>query len=118
LGRKSQAELPPLVEEAAVFRVKRGMVYLSALNEIRNKHVQFINQAGSWNSVNTRMVVRCLDLVLQTMHNVLCPAEMLEDSDYTELRKAVDSGDEEYYSDLQEDSQVLVATASYCVSSV
>jgi hypothetical protein len=52
------------------------------------------------------------------MHNVLCPAEMLEDSDYTELRKAVDSGDEGYYSDLQEDSQVLVATASYCVFSV
>jgi hypothetical protein len=106
LGRQNQADLPPLIEEAAVFRVKRGMVYLAALNDIRNKHVQFINQAGSWNSVNTRMVVRCLDLVLQTMHNVLCPAEMLEDSDYRELRKAVDSGDEEYYSDMLDDSQV------------
>ena len=108
---KGQADLPPIIEEAATFRVKRGLIYLSALNELRNKHIQYINRTGSWNTLNTRMVVRCVDLILQTVHNVLCPAEMLEDSDYHELRKATDEGDENYYSDDAEDSQV---TNCYC----
>jgi hypothetical protein len=109
LGNRDAAELPPLVEETAAFRVKRGMLYLSALNELRNKHVQYINRVGSWNTMNARMVVRCLDLLLQTTHNILCPAETVEDSDYEELRRAVDESDEGYYTDgaAEEDSQVF-----------
>lgn len=110
LGHASQGQIDqaPLIEEAATFRVKRGLIYLGALNDQRNKHIQFINQTGTWNTINTRMVVRCLDLILQTVHNVLCPSEMLEDSDYDELRKATDDGDENYYSDDAEDSQVCL----------
>jgi hypothetical protein len=112
LGNRDAAELPPLVEETAAFRVKRGMLYLSALNELRNKHVQYINRVGSWNTMNARMVVRCLDLLLQTTHNILCPAETVEDSDYEELRCAVDECDEGYYTDgaAEEDSQVCGAS--------
>ena len=57
------------------------------------------------------MVVRCLDIVLQTLHNVLCPALMLEDSDYPEVRKATDSGDESYYSDEDRDSSSAAVVA-------
>lgn len=96
-----------MLEEAATFRVKRGLVYLSALNDLRNRHIHYINRVGAWNTINARMVVRCLDLVLQTTHNILCPADMVEDSGYEELRQAVDAGDEGYYSEVvEEDSQV------------
>ena len=53
------------------------------------------------------MVVRCIDLILQTTHNILCPPDMLEDSDYGELRKVVDPQDVNYYAtELHEDSQI------------
>lgn len=100
-------ERPPLVEEEAQFRVKRALCYLGALNDLRNKHIKYVNKTGSWNTANTRMVIRCLDLVLQTTHNVLCPVVMLEDSDYSELRRATDPGEEAYYSDEGDHSQVF-----------
>lgn len=100
-------ERPPLVEEDAQFRVKRALSYLSALNDLRNKHIKYVNKTGSWNTANTRMVIRCIDLVLQTTHNVLCPIVMQEDSDYAELRRATDPGEEAYYSDEGDPSVVF-----------
>ena len=88
-----------MTEEAATFRVKRAIGYVSALNELRNKHIRYINQTGAWNVANARMVVRCIDLVLQTTHNILCPQVMIEDSEYPELRFATDRGETNYYSD-------------------
>ena len=88
-----------MLEEAAVFRVKRGIGYLGALNDLRNKHIRYLNQTGAWNAANARMVIRCIDLVLQTMHNILCPSVMQEDSEYMELRRATDPGEATYYSD-------------------
>jgi len=88
-----------MTEEAATFRVKRAIGYVGALNELRNKHIRYINQTGAWNVANARMVVRCIDLVLQTTHNILCPQVMIEDSEYPELRFATDRGETNYYSD-------------------
>ena len=93
-------------EEDAGFRIRRAIGYLYQLNQCRNTEALYINHSGAtWNAANARMVIRCLDIVLQTMHNILSPAQQRDASQYPELSKAIDIDDEEYYSDIGEDDE-------------
>lgn len=107
LGSKRSEDPHTMLEEAATFRVKRALGYLGALNDLRNRQIHYINRMGAWHTVNARMVIRCIDLVLQTTHNILCPATMLEDSEYMELRNATDPGEATYYSDEEEEDHQI-----------
>ena len=101
-----------------MWKLRRGLKYLSSLNKIRNKHALLLNHTSSWNGKNSRMVIRCLDLIIQTLHWLLC----LEDddnnidapieSDYPELLRAVDVDDHHYYSDDEDMMNMMKTIAS------
>jgi hypothetical protein len=97
--RMPKQDLEDLIcsEETAQFRIKKALSYVHDMNEVRNKQVLYLNRSSTWSTSNTRMVVRSLDLMLQTMHNLLCPAPMMEDSDYPEVLRAMDRNNDEYY---------------------
>jgi hypothetical protein len=98
-----------------MWKLRRGLKYLSSLNKIRNKHALLLNHTTSWNGKNSRMVIRCLDLIIQTLHWLLCLEDDDNDidipieSDYPELLRAVDIDDHHYYSD-DEDMMNMMKT--------
>ena len=53
-----------------IIRSSRAHAFVVALNDFKNKQIPSIRDSGcAWKTINSRMVIRCLDLLLQTMVN-------------------------------------------------
>eukprot|EP01034_Spumella_vulgaris_P035867 gene35867-44229_t len=59
-----------------------------------------MQQTAPWNSANSRTLIRCIDVILQTVHFLLNPNAGSLDNDYTELMRAVDIENEDFDEDL------------------
>ena len=118
-----------------IYRSSRAHSYIVSLNEFKNKQISLIRNRGcAWRTINCRMVVRCLDLLIQTMvyisllllhyssdmyatsqHNLLSPIAIVAESQYPELLRVVDNDNEGYYSDMEETENKIDGGSSIIV---
>jgi hypothetical protein len=58
-----------------IFRCSRAHAFVVALNDFKNKQIPIIRDGGlAWKTINSRMVIRCVDLLLQTMVIIYLPS--------------------------------------------
>eukprot|EP01036_Dinobryon_divergens_P022792 gene22792-31088_t len=94
-----------------IIRSSRAHAFVVALNDFKNKQIPSIRDSGcAWKTINSRMVIRCLDLLLQTMHSLLSPISIISESHYPELLRAVDNDTEGYYSDIDNPTKIESGT--------
>jgi hypothetical protein len=89
------------------WRMRRALTFIASLNDVRNRHVKDIRLKGSWDTLNSRMVIRCLDVLLQSIHNLLSSKEQLVHSTasaYPELTVFLDPNNEGNVIEFDDDS--------------
>ncbi|MEC8391622.1 MAG: hypothetical protein VXZ58_01925, partial [Actinomycetota bacterium] len=68
---KDSADSGALGDSVSSEKVNSALSYVVAANAMRNRMVAELSIYEAWDTVNTRMVIRCLDLVLQTCYTLL-----------------------------------------------
>jgi hypothetical protein len=68
-------------------RVKRVAQYIHGANALRNRFVQDLTDKVKWDTANSRALVRCLDLVLQSVHFIVQACEGRADDGEDAIRE-------------------------------
>lgn len=59
--------------DLAALRLKRALIFTRDLTYLRNKYVMNICQNSAFSTSNTRQLIRCIDLVIQSVSYLLLP---------------------------------------------
>jgi hypothetical protein len=77
-------------DDKPINKLLKALIYVSSVNNIRNKFVQEIYIKPRWETINSRNCVKCIDILLQTIHYLLCPPEdEVFEEEYSELYRSL-----------------------------